>query len=323
MYISAPDLDSKTEVDHMDAHPIRMSPTRRTGAWEKRAALVVLITAGLAFGCVLSAAQEKPDDNAVWTSFISWFKSAPLGGDPFTAYADKLGKEGVPETEVQRRLAVVARLFAKRPEGVEAFYDRAFSRPLTGDPSKDGFNSAPSDFVVDGAKGLKPGSVLDLGTGQGRNAVHLAREGWDVTGLDISQVALDRARENAAKAGVSIQTVKAAYDMYDFGVEKWDMIVMDFAWAPVSEPEFVAKVEKSLRPGGIVLFEHFIDNPKSPYPSMVRALNSQELKDYFSGFEILSYDEKQGTADWGGPGSRIVRMIARKIVRKAGAPSPH
>lgn len=307
----------------MDAHPIRMSLTRRTGAWEKRTALVVLITAGLALGCVLGAAQEKPDDNAVWTSFISWFKSAPLGGDPFTAYADKLGKEGVPETEVQRRLAVVARLFAKRPEGVEAFYDRAFSRPLTGDPSKDGFNSAPSDFVVDGAKGLRPGSVLDLGTGQGRNAVHLAREGWDVTGLDISQVALDRARENAAKAGVSIQTVKAAYDMYDFGVEKWDMIVMDFAWAPVSEPEFVAKVEKSLRPGGIVLFEHFIDNPKSPYPSMVRALNSQELKDYFSGFEILSYDEKQGTADWGGPGSRIVRMIARKIVRKAGAPSPH
>jgi 2-polyprenyl-3-methyl-5-hydroxy-6-metoxy-1,4-benzoquinol methylase len=315
MDISAPDLDSKTEVDHMDAHRIRMSPTRRTGAWEMRAALVVLITAGLALGCVLSAAQDKPDDNAVWTSFISWFKSAPLGGDPFTAYADKLGKEGVPETEVQRRLAVVARLFQKRPEGVETFYDRAFARPLTGDPSKDGFNSAPSDFVVDGAKGLKPGSVLDLGTGQGRNAVHLAREGWAVTGLDISQVALDRARENAAKAGVSIQTVKAAYDTYDFGVEKWDMIVMDFAWAPISEPEFVAKVEKSLRPGGVVLFEHFINNPQYPYPPMVRALNSEELKDYFSGFEILSYDEKQGTADWGGPGSRIVRMIARKIRR--------
>ena len=299
----------------MDAHRIRMSPTLRTGAWDKRAALVAILVAGLALGCVLSAAQEKPDDNAVWTSFITWFKSAPLGSDPFIAYADKLGKEGVPETEVQRRLAVVARLFSKRPEGIQAFYDRQFSRPLTGDPSKDGFNSAPSAFVVEAAKGLKPGSVLDLGTGQGRNAVHLAREGWDVTGLDISQVALDRARENAAKAGVSIQTVKAAYDTYDLGVEKWDMIIMDFAWAPVSEPEFVAKVEKSLRPGGVVLFEHFINNPQYPYPPMVRALNSEELKDYFSGFEILSYDEKEGTADWGGPGSRIVRMIARKIRR--------
>ncbi|MGZ5454276.1 MAG: methyltransferase domain-containing protein, partial [Candidatus Aminicenantales bacterium] len=175
--------------------------------------------------------------------------------------------------------------------------------------------SAPSSCLVEAAKGLKPGTALDLGTGQGRNAVYLAGQGWKVTGLDISQAGLDAAAENAAKAGVRIQTMKADYNSYDFGAEQWDLIVMDFAWAPVAEPAFVAKIERSLRPGGIVLFEHFVNKPEDRYAPMVRALEPGALKDYFPGLEILSYDEGEGKADWGGPGSRIVRMLARKKSR--------
>jgi len=297
----------------MNTSSITMNGTHRA----RRGARSLMVAAILLAGLILAlqvAAQEKPDDSAIWTAFISWFKSAPLGGDPFDAYAAKLEKEGVPVAEVERRLATIARLFPKRPEGVEAYYDRIFSMPLA-KPGQPGFNSAPSDFVVEAAKGLKPGAALDLGTGQGRNAVYLAGEGWSVTGLDLSQVGLDAARENAAKSGVRIQTVKAAYDSFDFGIAKWDLIVMDYAWAPVSEPDFVAKLEKSLRPGGVVLFEHFINEPNNPYAPMVRALDPGELKDYFGGFEILSYEEGKGKADWGGPGSRIVRMLARKKSR--------
>ena len=70
-----------------------------------------------------------------------------------------------------------------------------------------------------------------------------------------------RARTNAVKSGVSIRTEKAAYDTFDFGVERWDLVAVVFAWAPVSDPAFVAQLRTSLRPGGIVLFEHFVDNP--------------------------------------------------------------
>ena len=206
-------------------------PSCRTGRVVRSLAVAAILLAGL-FLALPGAAQDKPDDNAVWTAFIGWFKTAPLGGDPFNAYAAKLGQEGVPASEVERRLATIARLFSKRPEGVEAYYDRVFSMPLTENPAQNGFNSAPSDFVVDAAKGLKPGTALDLGTGQGRNAVYLAGQGWNVTGLDISQVGLDAARENAAKSGVRIQTVKADYNSFEFGVEQWDLIVMDYAWAP-------------------------------------------------------------------------------------------
>ena len=281
----------------MNTRSMTKPTPRRTGPAVRSLALAAILLAGLILA-LPAAAQDKPDDNAVWTAFIAWFKSAPLGGDPFGAYAAKLEQEGVADTEVARRLAVIGELFSKRPEGVEVF--------------SSGFNSGPSDFVAEAAKGLKPGTALDLGTGQGRNAVFLARQGWDVTGLDISQVGLDAAKENAAKAGVRIQTVKADYSSFEFGVEQWDLIVMEFAWAPVSEPEFVAKVEQSLRPGGIVLFEHFINTSKNSYAPMIRALEPGALKDYFPGLEILSYEEQDHKADWGGPGSRVVRMLARK-----------
>ena len=301
----------------MSTPSITMNTPRRTGRAVRSLALAAILLAGLILA-LPAAAQDKPDDNAVWTAFIAWFKSAPLGGDPFAAYAAKLEQEGVPDTEVERRLAVIGELFSKRPEGVEAYYDRIFSLPLA-KPGQRGFNSAPSDFVVEAAKGLKPGTALDLGTGQGRNAVYLAGQGWDVTGLDVSQVGLNAAKENAAQAGVRVQTVKADYNSFEFGVEQWDLIVMEFAWAPVSDPDFVAKIEKSLRPGGIVLFEHFVNNPKDLYAPMIRALEPGALKDYFPGLEILSYDEGEGKADWGGPGSRIVRMLARK---KSRTPEP-
>ena len=256
----------------------------------------------------LVGSQKKPDDDEIWKAFISWFKSAPNEADPFKAYAAKLGQEGVPESEIQRQIAAIIRLYSEHPEGVEIFFDWAYSQPLTGRSSEDGFSIAPTAFLVDFVKGKKPGVALDVGTGQGRNAVYLARKGWDVTGMDISQVALDAARANADKSGVELRCVKAAYDNFDFGVNKWDLIVMVFAWAPVSDPVFVAKLKTSLRPEGVVLFEHFCE----PLAPMFRALKSNELKNYFAEFDIEFYKETHETADWGGPRSRLVRMVARK-----------
>ncbi len=291
----------------MFRHKGMMSVLPGGGVRFRRVCIAGILAAGLIFIAV-APAQEKPDDEAIWKAFIGWFRSAPLNSDPFEVYAAKLGQEGVPEPEIKRRLAAIFRLFPEHPEGVEITFDRVFSQPVTGDPAKDGFSTAPSRFLVTAVKGMKAGVALDLGTGQGRNAVYLAREGWDVTGMDISQVALDAARANAAKSGVSIRTEKAAYDTFDFGVNKWDLIVIVFAWAPVSDPTFIAKLRTSLRPGGAVLFEHFCQ-PRAP---MIRALKPNELKTYFADFDIESYEEMEGIGDWGGPGSRLVRMLARK-----------
>jgi predicted O-methyltransferase YrrM len=273
----------------------------------RRAGIIGILATGLVF-VALAQTQDKPDDDAVWKAFIGWFKSVPKDADPFKAYAAKLEQEGVPKPEVQRRVTTIVRLFQERPEGIEISFDWIFAQPRTGDPAEDRMSTTPTAFLVDAVKGMKPGAALDLGTGMGRNAVYLARQGWDVTGMDISQVALDAARASAAKAGVSIRTEKAAYDTFDFGINKWDLIVMVFAWAPVEDPAFVAKLRGSLRPGGLVLFEHFCE----PMAPMIHALKPNELKTFFADFDIRSYEETEGTADWGGPGSHIVRMLARK-----------
>jgi 2-polyprenyl-3-methyl-5-hydroxy-6-metoxy-1,4-benzoquinol methylase len=271
---------------------------------------VMLLAAGLLFA-VIAQAQSVPDDNAVWRAFIGWFKAAPDEPRPVAIYAATLAADGVPEAEVRRRVAVILRLFAERTEGAEIFYDRAYARPLTGDPSVDSPRS-PSAFVVEAVKGLKRGAALDLGCGQGRNAVYLAGAGWKVTGMDLSQAGLDAAQANAAMAGVTIRTEKGAYATYDLGAGRWDLVAVIFAWAPVAEPTFLARLKDSLKPGGVLLFEHFIDDPDEPRAPMVRALKPNELKALFADFELVSYEETETTADWGGPGTRVVRMVARK-----------
>lgn len=61
-----------------------------------------------------------------------------------------------------------------------------------------------NDVVLAEVPGLAPGRALDVGCGEGADAVWLARGGWDVTGLDVSEVALDRARAAAARAKVDV-----------------------------------------------------------------------------------------------------------------------
>lgn len=56
-------------------------------------------------------------------------------------------------------------------------------------------------FLAEIIKGRKPGKALDIGTGEGRNALFLAAQGWEVTGFDISDVGIKLAREEAQKRG--------------------------------------------------------------------------------------------------------------------------
>lgn len=256
--------------------------------------------------------QTPSDQEQVWSAFLDWFRTAPLNVHPLRGYAGNLRKEGIAGEEIERRAAIIEKLFSAREDWVEIYFDRVYARPVSGDPARDGFNSAPSAFLIEAAKKLEPGKALDVGMGQGRNAVYLAQQGWDVTGFDISQKALDASRRNAEKAGVRLATIKSSHGEFDFGQEKWDLIVVIFAWAPVSDPDFVTRLHTSLRGGGKIVFEHFIDDPEHPYPGPIRALQPGELRTFFGDFRIEHCEEKEGVGDYGGPGSRLVRMVARK-----------
>jgi len=61
-------------------------------------------------------------------------------------------------------------------------------------------------FLAETIRGRKPGRALDIGMGEGRNALFLATQGWEVTGFDISEVGVQLARAAAQKKGLKVET---------------------------------------------------------------------------------------------------------------------
>lgn len=249
---------------------------------------------------------------ALWLEFLEWAKTVKGGKSP-RDYAVSLDATGVPAPEVRRRLWIIRSQYTEQPEGIEMIYDPLYGKPLTGELDKDGFKTAPNAFLVEAVKGIAPeGRALDVGAGMGRNGIHLAGLGWDVTAIDLSAEGLAVMRAKAAKSGLKVQTVKTSYEDFDFGRERWDLVAMILSWAPIEEPAFLARLKESVRPGGHVVFEHVIQRPKDPFPPGVHALAAGALRELFRDFEILIYRELDDFGDWGGPPTPHVRMVARK-----------
>ena len=256
--------------------------------------------------------QDRQKVRSLWEAYLAWAKTARGGKSP-RDYAVNLDQEGVPVPEVRRRLHILRGQFTEQPEGIEMIYDPLYSKPLTGDLEKDGFKTAPNAFLVEAMKGIRPGGkALDVGAGMGRNALHLSRLGWEVTGIDLSAEGLSVVRSSAVKAGLKVETVKTSYEAYDFGRERWDLLAMILSWAPVENPAFLSRLKDSLRPGGYVVFEHVVQRAEDPFPPGVHAPAPGALRELFRDFEILIYREVDDFGDWGGPPTRHVRMVARK-----------
>src|SRR5436190_2204114 len=81
----------------------------------------------------------------------------------------------------------------------------------------------------------------------------LAQQGWEVTGFDPAERAVAVARANAAKLGVKLSTEIKSYEEFDFGENRWDLILLSY----VGGREMNAQVTRSLKPGGIVILEAF------------------------------------------------------------------
>ncbi len=163
----------------------------------------------------------------------------------------------------------------------------------------------------------EPGKALDITMGQGRNAVFLALRGWDVTGFDVSEKALSRAGDAARRSGVSIHAVRSTAEGFDYGADRWDLLLLFYAWVPISDPAFAGRLKRSLRDGGLIVFEHFLHDGPDAAPNAAGAPDPRELPRLFADFEILHYEEVTGVPDWEPPlrGSeppRLARMIAGK-----------
>jgi 2-polyprenyl-3-methyl-5-hydroxy-6-metoxy-1,4-benzoquinol methylase len=191
------------------------------------------------------------------------------------------------------------------------------------------FSHEPNAFLVEAVRDVTPGTALDVAMGQGRNALFLARKGWDVTGFDIAEEGLKIARAEARKEGLHINAVCQGWEDFDFGRERWDLVVLSYAWVPLADPAFIERVRDSLRRGGLVLVEHPVENPENagsdPGNAAASAVNALPLA-YSDGFQVLFYQDTQDISDWQRTPEnrltakgRIVRLLARKMPSSAPA----
>jgi 2-polyprenyl-3-methyl-5-hydroxy-6-metoxy-1,4-benzoquinol methylase len=117
------------------------------------------------------------------------------------------------------------------------------------------FNKQPNALLVEVIKNRNPGTALDIGMGQGRNSLYLARNGWKVTGFDIADEAVAFAKKQAEKEKLAINAVLSSREDFDFGTKRWDLIT--YIYEGCMDEQLIKKIENSLKPHGLVVFEFF------------------------------------------------------------------
>ena len=161
------------------------------------------------------------------------------------------------------------------------------------------FGHVPNAFVAEEAGRIPvPSEVVELGAGEGRNAVHLAKAGHQVTAVDFSPVALRKTRQRARREDTALETIQA--DVCDWNPPRqWDAVIVTFLQLlPDQRPVLYALVQRLLRPGGTLLAEWFrpqqvTDNYESGGPPTVdRTVTAGEVQLHFPERGLVSCEER-------------------------------
>jgi len=165
--------------------------------------------------------------------------------------------------------------------------------------SQEGFfyGKEPNDFLKDQCSCLRAGGqVLCLAEGQGRNAVFLAKNGFEVTAMDGSAEGFKKLASLAKEQRVSVKTEIGDLVDYPMGESKWDAIVA--IWCHLPKPiwrKVVERIKVALKPGGIFLLEGYTPEQLKygtggpPTPDWMFTL--KDLQEAFGDFKIIHAKE--------------------------------
>ncbi len=170
----------------------------------------------------------------------------------------------------------------------------------------------PRSFLATCCNRLKKGKVLDLGMGEGQNAVFLAQKGHQVTGIDYCEQANTKTKQLSSQVGISVEVLNQDLDYYLFSVMEFQTVLMSF-YKPASR--MYEDIRKTLKPGGLFICQGYLAEQLPATQEghellLEECYRSNELLGYLKGFRVLYYEE--GTFD----GAKEVRAIAQKISDK-------
>ena len=184
------------------------------------------------------------------------------------------------------------------------------------------FGTAPNVFLASQNQWFKPGvRVLDLACGEGRNAVWLAQQGCEVVAIDISPVAIEKARRLAAERGVHVE-----FELVDVRDWRWppnafDAVVSIFIQfaAPAERAQLFAGFVTTLRPNGVLVLQGYTPKQlqyKTGGPPQAEHMYTHAmLREAVTGLEIVHIREhddvlSEGTKHVGM--SALIDLVARK-----------
>ena len=169
----------------------------------------------------------------------------------------------------------------------------------------------PNPFLKRHIHFLPKGRALDVATGEGRNAVFLAQNGFDVDAVDISEKGLKKARKLAREKGVKINTFLVDLDRYQIEKERYDLITNFY----FLKRRLIPRIRKGLKKGGKVIFETYLLEHRTLAtggPKQAKYfLKPNELLGLFKDFRILFY--REGIFRESGKRKAVASLIAQKI----------
>jgi SAM-dependent methyltransferase len=116
----------------------------------------------------------------------------------------------------------------------------------------------PNALLVREVESLTPGTALDVGCGEGGDAIWLARRGWRVVAADVSETALRRAAARAAEAGLADRIDWQHHDLSrTFPAGLFDLVSTQFLHSPVApageREAILRRAARAVAPGGVLL----------------------------------------------------------------------
>jgi tellurite methyltransferase len=166
----------------------------------------------------------------------------------------------------------------------------------------------PSPLVEQYTSGHAPGVALDLASGPGRNALYLAEQGWRVTAVDGSPVAIDLLLARARQRNVSIEA--RALDLeggeVQIAPETYDLVLSCY----YLQRSLIPRMQSALRPGGLLIMIVHLAGSDQPQGTPTRAYPG-ELRAFCRGWRLLHY--REGEPGESGHRHAVAELVAQRV----------